>query len=95
MRIEPPSPIELARRDRGWRQADLATEAGVSRHTVAIAERGYRPSEKSRRKIAAALGSSVAELWIEGLSDPENSDAPVRKTEATPNSGGMPRHASV
>jgi DNA-binding XRE family transcriptional regulator len=67
--VEPPTPIELARRDRGWRQADLAAHAGVSRHTIALSERGYRPSEKSRRKIADALESSVAALWVDAHND--------------------------
>jgi DNA-binding XRE family transcriptional regulator len=52
----------------------LAATAGVSRHTIALSERGYRPSEESRRKIAAALGSTVAELWVESLNDHEPAD---------------------
>jgi DNA-binding XRE family transcriptional regulator len=73
LRVDPPSPIELARRDRGWRQADLAEQAGVSRHTIALSERGYRPSEKSRLRIAAALDTTVVDLWP----DVQNDDAPV------------------
>jgi DNA-binding XRE family transcriptional regulator len=75
---ESPSPIELARRERGWRQQDLAAQAGVSRHTVALSERGYRPSEATRRKIASALRANVPDLWP-GINDHEPWQGPVVK----------------
>ena len=49
--------IKLARQRRQWRQADLASAAGVSRSLVALAETGTleRLTLRSLRRIAASL----------------------------------------
>jgi DNA-binding XRE family transcriptional regulator len=59
----PPSKFELCRRAAGLTQAELGDVAGVSRATVQMCERGYRPVDATQRRIANALGVDVAELW--------------------------------
>lgn len=49
---------ELARR--GWRQADLARVAGVSRALVGLVCAGMRPSRRTGAAMLAALGPSAA-----------------------------------
>lgn len=51
--------ISMARRARGWAQADLAEHAGISRPTVARAEAGHDISTATLSKIAAALELTV------------------------------------
>jgi len=55
--------IELARRRRGWKQADLAEAASVSRSAISAIERGYRPAEHVRERISRALGEPPWALW--------------------------------
>jgi transcriptional regulator with XRE-family HTH domain len=53
--------IKLLRRDRP--QEDLAHEAGISTSTLSRVERGlHQPSLPTLRKLAVALGVSLADL---------------------------------
>ena len=48
--------------EKGIRQKELATMAGVSNATVSAITNGRSCSSESGRKIAAALGVSIAEI---------------------------------
>lgn len=52
--------MQTARLERGWSQDELAEKADVSRPTVSRVERGDDPSMRTMRKLAIALGLSVA-----------------------------------
>lgn len=56
------SPLRRARLRRGWTQQDLAVRTGVSRHLVGAWEAGRAPQLAQLRRIAAALGTPVAEV---------------------------------
>src|SRR5215216_3943469 len=66
------------RESRGFTQRELAAEAGISEVTVARLETGHSSTPSTARKIAAALGVSVADL----LERP-----PVPLVEAPPETG--------
>lgn len=51
--------IRAARKARGWSQADLAEQAGLSRPTIARAETGQDISTATLSKIASALQLTV------------------------------------
>jgi len=54
------------RRLKGWSQKDLSANAGVSTGTVAWLEtQKHEPQPRTMRKIAAALGVEVADLYPE------------------------------
>lgn len=57
------TPVEIARRQRRWRQVDLAKIAGLSRSTVAQTERGLIPSRDTQAKLSAALAMDEADLF--------------------------------
>ena len=61
MRSNLPRAVRLLRRQRGWRQQDLADHAGTSRHVVSRVERGLirRVSLGRINALAEALGASV------------------------------------
>jgi transcriptional regulator with XRE-family HTH domain len=48
---------------RCWRLHDLAKLSGVSKATLAQVESGHIPTLKNAVRIAAALGSSVYQIW--------------------------------
>lgn len=53
------------RSDRGWSQARLAEELGVSRQTVISIERGrFDPSLPLAFRIAATFGCSIEEIFV-------------------------------
>ena len=56
--------IAQLRKERGWSQQRLATEAGLHVQTVSEAERGYRgdPAPQTLEAIAGAFGVTVDEL---------------------------------
>jgi len=59
--------IREVREARGWTQAHLAERTGVSRKTVNTVENGiFIPSVIVALKLAAALGTSVEELFSLG-----------------------------
>lgn len=51
--------VQQTRRQRGWSQTALATQAGVSRPTIARIESGHDISATSLGRIAAALDLSL------------------------------------
>ncbi|KRS17786.1 helix-turn-helix transcriptional regulator [Roseovarius indicus] len=56
--------IQDLRRQRGWSQADLASQLGVSRQTVNALERGrYDPSLPLAFTIARVLGESIEDIF--------------------------------
>ncbi len=56
--------LKLLRAERGWSQADLADQLGVSRQTVISIERGkYDPSLPLAFAIAAAFGLTIEEVF--------------------------------
>ena len=58
--------LKELRRLKGWSQQDLARESGVSKTTVAWLEtRKHEPQPRTMRKIAAAVGVEVADLYPE------------------------------
>ena len=63
--------VRLVRHRRGWRQVDLADEAGVSPSLVALLEGGKaeRLSVRSVRRVTAALGIRLG--WDAGYRGPE------------------------
>jgi transcriptional regulator with XRE-family HTH domain len=60
--------IKTLRKDRGWSQAKLAKEAGLSRATINNAEKSrHGANATTLDKIAGALGLADAEeLWLKG-----------------------------
>jgi putative molybdopterin biosynthesis protein len=56
---------EVARRDCGLTQAELARRAGISPQYVGLIEAGLRPSLRVKGAIAAVLGTVTEELWPE------------------------------
>jgi transcriptional regulator with XRE-family HTH domain len=48
--------VKLAREARGWKQAVLAAQAGLTEKTVARVEQGVRVQEESYRRLAVAFG---------------------------------------
>lgn len=54
--------LQRIRQEKLQTQAELAHAAGVSRPTVANAERGQKISARSAHKMAEALGVSLDEL---------------------------------
>jgi DNA-binding XRE family transcriptional regulator len=58
--------VRLFRERYGWPQAKLSSLAEVDRSLISIIEHhNYQPSDRIKRKIAAALGVTVAEVWPE------------------------------
>jgi len=57
--------IKELREGKGWTQAELATQAGVSFPTISRTENGHPISKASLRHICKALGVDVAR--IEGV----------------------------
>lgn len=56
--------IREAREAKGWTQAELAAQIGVSRKTVNTVENGvFVPSTIVALKLARALGRSVEDLF--------------------------------
>lgn len=56
--------IPELRRQRGWSQADLASQLGVSRQTVNALERGrYDPSLPLAFSIARLFGAAIEEVF--------------------------------
>ncbi|MEQ8290726.1 MAG: helix-turn-helix transcriptional regulator [Roseovarius sp.] len=56
--------IHELRRQRGWSQADLASQLGVSRQTVNALERGrYDPSLPLAFTIARLFGATIEEVF--------------------------------
>ncbi|MBN1231505.1 MAG: helix-turn-helix transcriptional regulator [Anaerolineales bacterium] len=56
--------IRVLRAERGWSQARLAEELGVSRQTVNAIETGkYDPSLPLAFKIAACFGKTLEEIF--------------------------------
>ena len=52
------------RADRGWTQADLSRELGVSRQTVSSIETGkYDPSLPLAFRIAASFGQAIEAIF--------------------------------
>lgn len=61
------SALRRSRRESGLTQAELAERAGVSRQLVAAVEAGrHVPGVDAALRLAAALGSSVEELFTSG-----------------------------
>jgi transcriptional regulator with XRE-family HTH domain len=56
--------LRALRLNLGLTQAELATKAGVSEFTVVRLEtgKGKRPHPSTRRKLAAALGVTIADI---------------------------------
>lgn len=55
--------IRAARRERGWRQSDLAERAQITQASINRYENhGYEPTLRIAIKLAAALGMSLEEL---------------------------------
>jgi len=64
--------IKLLRKNNGWPQEQLANMAGLKQVIVSRIERGNRKvTADELRKLAAALGVSVAELLDEAPSNPD------------------------
>ena len=62
--------LAVLRAGRGWSQADLADQLGVSRQTINALERGkYDPSLPLAFKLARLFGQRIEEIF-----DPETED---------------------
>ncbi len=71
--------LKELRRLRGLSQRDLAEKAGLSTGTIAWLEtRKHEPQPRTMRKIAAALGVEVSDLY------PEAANIPLAAAPATP-----------
>lgn len=58
--------IPALRRQRGWSQSELAARAGVTRQLLGAVESGrHLPNVAAALRLAAALGTSVEELFAE------------------------------
>lgn len=57
--------IKDLRTDRGWTQADLGAQLGVSRQTVNALEKGkYDPSLPLAFKISRTFGRTIENIFI-------------------------------
>ena len=57
--------IKALRRQKGYRQEDLAAALGVTRQTIIAAENDkYDPTLEPAMRLARFLGTSVEELFI-------------------------------
>lgn len=54
--------LKQIREDRSYSQRDLAKKAGVNPVTIFRWEHGEKPSQRSRRLIAEALGVNPSEI---------------------------------
>ena len=63
--MKPESPLREARKKRGWTATQLAVAAETWPSVISTVERGVRPGEGLRRRIALALGVSARSLWPE------------------------------
>ena len=62
--------LAAIRAEEGISQARLAELAGVHQNTVGLIERGQMvPSLTIARRIAAAVGRSIEEIWPVGIKD--------------------------
>lgn len=91
--------IRKLRKERGWTQRDLAGKAGTTQYTISEIELGHRdPHPTTLRKLAQALGVSVAEFFAEEPANPK-AVAPLPPEEAVTGSealeGGEGRYISV
>lgn len=57
------TPLERARREAGWTQAELARRSGVTQPMISRAERGKSPLVSHAVRIARALSTSVEALF--------------------------------
>lgn len=76
--------VRAEREKRGWSQMDLATNAGVSRGTIANLERGMHLTEGKEAKIEAALGKPVG--WLDDI----RAGRPSEAIEFSRSSGAPP-----
>lgn len=92
MTVTAVSSVEAARRDRRWRQGDLAARAEVHRTVISRIEHGLMPGPIVRGRIAEALGLSEEALWPSETDDSASSEAPAtdRGSAKTPDGD---RHA--
>jgi len=63
MPVGPITQLEILRRGRLWSQGQLAQNANVDRTSVSRSEAGLLPSERVRKQLAEALGTSVEAIW--------------------------------
>ena len=62
--------VKVQRAERGWSQADLAAELGVSRQTINSIETGkYDPSLPLAFKLGQLFGVSVEQLFEPDVSE--------------------------
>jgi transcriptional regulator with XRE-family HTH domain len=75
--------LRKLRKERGWSQRELADEAGTTQYTVSEIEQGHRdPHPTTLRKLAEALGVSVAEFFGEETADPKApAELPLEDTQ--------------
>jgi DNA-binding XRE family transcriptional regulator len=60
--------VRIFREKYGWPQAKLAVLAEVDRSLISHIELyGYQPSDRIKRKIAQALGVTVADVWSDPM----------------------------
>jgi DNA-binding XRE family transcriptional regulator len=58
--------VKRMRWNKGWSQAELATHADVSEHTVRKMEGGgYSPRPSTAKKVAEALGCQVSDITVD------------------------------
>lgn len=74
--------IRAARKRRGWRQKMLAERIGVAPTSMAQIERRAEPSPATVRRVAHALGVTVASLV-----DPDDSISARHQAKRTTNGG--------
>lgn len=58
-------PIEFHRKAKGWTQAELAGQVGVTPGAVLAWEKGAEPRPSHLRKLAEALGLNPGQLLLE------------------------------
>jgi transcriptional regulator with XRE-family HTH domain len=61
--VRPVALIETLRREKGWRQADLARHSDLHPSVVSRVEAGQVPGPSVRARLARALDVPVAALW--------------------------------
>jgi len=79
--------LQLMRR-RGWRQAEFARQAGLTRNAISVYLRGDSlPNPDSLQKLAAALGMKAEELlpnYKEAAIERDNPELEFRVSPAEP-----------
>lgn len=76
--------VKTERERRGWSQSELARRSGVTQGHIAQIESGKRqqPNQDTVERLAAAFGTSLAELYQRAYASPSDEAPPLELAQA-------------